>query len=99
MRPHDDGKRSNRPAEQLPQRQTMVPIASLNEAWVHTLDRCVGDSPINKVILPLMRDCFFGGAMHAVLLLQRGQGEQLTADIARFITEEPQLPRKSARPR
>jgi len=32
MRPHNDGKRSNRPAEQLPQRQTMVPIASLNEA-------------------------------------------------------------------
>jgi hypothetical protein len=74
-------------------------ISSLDEAWLHSLDQCVGDSPINEVILPLMRDCFFGGAMHAVLLLRRGQGEQLTADIARFITEEPQLPRKSTRQR
>ena len=87
MRPHDDGKSSNRPAEQLPQRQTMVPIASLNEAWVHTLDRCVGDIPINEVILPLMRDCFFGGAMHAVLLLQKGHGDRLTAEIALYITQ------------
>jgi hypothetical protein len=71
----------------------MPPIASLNEAWLHTLDRCVGDSPINEVILPLMRDCFFGGAMHAVLLLQKGHGDRLTADIARYITK-PQLPPK-----
>jgi hypothetical protein len=55
-------------------------------AWLHTLDRCVGDSPINEVILPLMRDCFFGGAMHAVLLLQKGHCDRLTADIARYIT-------------
>ena len=57
-------------------------ISSLDEAWLHTLDQCVGDSPISEVILPLMRDCFFGGAMHAVLLLQKGHGDRLTADIA-----------------
>jgi hypothetical protein len=28
--------------------------------------------------------------MHAVFLLQRGHGDQLAADIAGFITEEPQ---------
>ena len=50
--------------------QSTGPISSLNEAWFHTLDRCVSDGPLNEVILPLMRNCFFGGAMHAVLLLQ-----------------------------
>ena len=66
-------------------------ISSLDEAWLHTLDQCVGDSPIDEVILPLMRDCFFGGAMHAVLLLQKGHGDRLTADIVRYITQEPPL--------
>jgi hypothetical protein len=37
-----------------------------------------------------MRDCFFGGAMHAVLLVQKGHGDQLTSDIAGFIREEPE---------
>jgi hypothetical protein len=37
-----------------------------------------------------MRNCFFGGAMHAVLLLQKGQGDQLASDIAGFFGEEPQ---------
>jgi hypothetical protein len=54
--------------------QTTGPISSLNEAWFHTLDRCVSDSPLNEIILPLMRNCFFGGAMHAVLLMQKGHG-------------------------
>jgi hypothetical protein len=70
------------------QGKTVNTISSLDEAWLHTLDRCVGDRPINEVILPLMRDCFFGGAMHAVLLLQKGHGDRLTADIgvaARFV--------------
>ena len=73
----------------------MNPISSLDEAWFHTLDGSVSDSPINEVILPLMRDCFFGGAMHAVLLLQKGHGNRLTADIAHYITQEPELPSKS----
>ena len=70
--------------------QTTGPISSLNEAWLHTLDRCVIDSPLSGVILPLMRNCFFGGAMHAVFLLQKGRGDQLTSDIAGFIVEESQ---------
>ena len=69
--------------------QTTGPISSLNEAWFHTLDRCVIDSRLNEVILPLMRNCFFGGAMHAVFLLQKGHGDQLASDIAGFIREEP----------
>jgi hypothetical protein len=70
--------------------QSTDPISSLNEAWFHTLDRCVGDGPLNEVILPLMRNCFFGGAMHAVLLPQKGGGDRLASDIAGFIMEDPQ---------
>jgi len=68
--------------------QTDGLISSLNEAWLHTLDSCVVDGPLNEVILPLMRNCFFGGAMHAVFLLQKGHRQQLTSDIAGFINEE-----------
>ena len=71
-------------------RQTTSAISSLNEAWFHTLDRCVVDIPLSEVIFPLMRSCFFGGAMHAVLLLQSGHGDQLASDIAGFIMKEPQ---------
>jgi hypothetical protein len=86
----DDGEVSKfRPGDPRRERTT-GPISSLNEAWFHTLDRCVIDSPLSEVILPLMRNCFFGGAMHAVLLLQKGHGDQLTADIAGFVMEEPQ---------
>jgi hypothetical protein len=46
--------------------------------------------PLSEVILPLMRTCFFGGAMYAVHLLQNGHGDQLFSDIAGFITEQPQ---------
>ena len=65
-------------------------VSSLNEAWFHTLDRCVVGTPLCEVILPLMRNCFFGGAMYAVHLLQNGHGDQLVSDIAGFITEQPQ---------
>ena len=86
----DDGEVSKfRPGDPRLE-QTTGPISSLNEAWFHTLDRCVVDSPLSEVILPLMRNCFFGGAMHAVLLLQKGHGDQLASDIAGFIMEEPQ---------
>jgi hypothetical protein len=37
-----------------------------------------------------MRNCFFGAAMHAVLLLQNGHGDLLASDIAGFIMKEPQ---------
>jgi hypothetical protein len=33
------------------------PISSLNEAWLHTLDRHVVNF-LSEVILPLMRNCF-----------------------------------------
>ena len=70
--------------------QTTDPISSLNEAWFHTLDRCVVDTPLGEVIFPLMRNCFFGGAMHVVFLLQKGHGDQVASDIAGFIMEELQ---------
>ena len=70
--------------------QTTGPISSLNEAWFHTLDRCVIDSPLSEVILALMCNCFFAGAMHAVFLVQKGHGDQLASDIADFVMEEPQ---------
>jgi hypothetical protein len=60
------------------------PISSLNEAWFHTLDSCVVNFPLGDVILPVMRNCFFAGATYAVLLLQRGHGDQLARDIAGF---------------
>jgi hypothetical protein len=71
-------------------RQTTLPIISLNEAWLRTLDRCVLDSPLSEAILPLMRNCFFGGAMHAVFLLQKGHGDELASDITYFFTDQPQ---------
>jgi hypothetical protein len=86
----DDGEFSELPSEDSRIGRTTGPILSLNEAWFQTLDICVIDTPLSDVILPLMRNCFFGGAIHAVLLLQRGRGDQLTSDIAGFIMEEPQ---------
>ena len=70
--------------------QTTAAISSLHEAWFHTLDEYVIDTPLNKVLLPLLRNCFFSGAVYAVLLLQKGHGEQVAADITGFITEEPE---------
>jgi hypothetical protein len=62
-------------------------ISSLNEAWLHVLDKCVVKSPLNEVILPFMRDCFFAGATYAVLLQQKGHGDELTRDVAGFVNE------------
>ena len=86
----DDAEESKLPPGDPRLGQTAGPISSLNEAWFHTLNSCVSDSPLSEVILPLMRNCFFGGAMHAVLLLQKGHGKQLTSDVAAFLMEEPQ---------
>jgi len=38
----------------------------------------------------MMRSCFFGGAIYAALLLQRGHGDRLAADIAGFMAEKPE---------
>jgi hypothetical protein len=89
--PRND-KKSNLPSGDSRLSDTAGAMSSLNEAWFHTLDRCVTDSPLGEVIFPLMRDCFFGGAMHAVLLMQKGHGDQLTSDIADYIREEPVIP-------
>jgi hypothetical protein len=89
MSRHDDGQ-VGRPVRRNIHLRHTGSISSLNEAWLHTVDTCVSDGPMNEVILPLMRNCFFGGAMHAVSLLQSGHGEQLASDISRFIKEEPQ---------
>src|SRR5689334_12746366 len=86
----DDSEVSKLPPDDPRLGRTTDPISSLNEAWFHTVDRCVNDSPVNEVILPLMRNCFFGGAMYAVLLLQKGHRDQLASDIAGFFGEEPQ---------
>jgi hypothetical protein len=67
------------------------PISSLNEAWFHTLDTCAVNFPLSDVILPLMRNCLFAGATHAVLLLQRGHGDQLLRDITGFSDEASSL--------
>jgi hypothetical protein len=87
---HNDGEKASARRKIPGSGPTTGPISSLNEAWFHTLDTCVIDSPVGEVILPLMRNCFFGGAMHALLLLQKGHGDRLACDIARFIGEEPQ---------
>ena len=70
-------------------RQSTTAISSLNEAWCRALDEYTVDTPLNEVLLPLLRNCFFGGAVYALLLLQKGHGDQVAADIAGFITEEP----------
>ena len=90
MDPFDDSAPNLFRRGDLKLRQTTLPILSLNEAWLRTLDRCVLDSPLSEVILPLMRNCFFGGAMHAVLLLQKGHGDELASDITGFFTDQPQ---------
>jgi len=73
----------------LRSRQSTAAISSLNEAWCRALDEYAVDTPLNEVLLPLLRICFFGGAVYALLLLQKGHGDQVAADIAGFITEEP----------
>ena len=90
MDAHDDGEVSKLSPDGSTRGQAAAPISSLNEAWLHALDSCAIDTPLNETILPLMRNCFFGGAVHAVLLLQKGHGNQLASDIAGFLMEEPQ---------
>ena len=86
----DDGQVGKLPSRAPRSNLTNGSSSSLNEAWMHTLDQCVIEGPLNQIILPLMRDCFFAGAIHAVRLLQKGHGDQVVCDIAGFIMEEPQ---------
>jgi len=89
MEPRRDEVISRLPSEDLLSRRSTATISSLNEAWLYTLDEYVIDTPLSQIILPMMRSCFFGGAIYAVLLLQKGQGDRVAADIAGFIAEEP----------
>ena len=89
MEPRDGDKVSRRFSGHLSSRQTRDAILSLNEAWLRTLDEYVIDTPLSQVILPVMRACFFGGATYAVLLAQRGHGNQVASDIVGFLAEQP----------
>jgi hypothetical protein len=89
MEPSDGGEVSWPSSGHTSSRQITDAISSLNEAWLYTLDEYVTDLPFSQVILPMMRACFFGGATCAVLLAQRGHGNQVAADIAGFLTEQP----------
>ena len=90
MEPDRDDEVSRRQSGGLLSRQSTDTISSLNEAWLHTLDEYVIDTPLSQIILPMMRSCFFGGAIYAVLLLQKGHGDRVVADIAGFIAEKPE---------
>ena len=85
-----DGKVTIRLPGDLLSRQSTDTISSLNEAWLHTLDEYVIDTPLSQIILPMMRSSFFGGAIYAILLLQKGHRDRVAADIAGFIAEKPE---------
>jgi hypothetical protein len=88
MDARDDGEVSKLSPGRSPRGQAVAPVSSLNKAWLHALDKCAIDTPLSETVLPLMRNCFSGGAAHAVLLLQKGHGDQLASDIASFLMEE-----------
>ena len=89
MEPCRYGEVSRPPSGGLPSKKSTDTISSLDEAWLHTLEEYVVDTPLSQIILPMVRSCFFGGAIYAVLLLQKGHGDRVAADIAGFIAEEP----------
>jgi hypothetical protein len=64
-------------------------ISSLNQAWSRVLDQCLIGNPMDDAMLSLMRNCFFSGAMLAVLLLQKGHGDKLAAEFDGFTREDP----------
>src|SRR5437764_15350794 len=85
-----EGNEINKFSSDDPSRlQTSGSISSLNEAWFHLLDKCAIKLPLSEVILPIMRDCFFAGATYAVVLQQKGHGDEVARDIAGFVNEEP----------
>ena len=90
MEPCRDGEVSRPPSRGLLSRKSTTTISSLNEAWLHILDEYVTDTPVSQIILSMMRSCFFGGAAYAVLLMQKGHGDRVAADIAGFIAEKPE---------
>ena len=91
MEPRGNDEVSRSSDGNLGYRQSTAAISSLNEAWLHTLDEYAVNTPLSQIILPMIRSCFFGGAIYAVLLLQKGHGDRVAADIAGFIAEKPEL--------
>ena len=61
MDARDDGEVSKPSLGDPRLRQATAPISSLNEAWLYALDKCAIGTPLSETILPLMRNCFFGG--------------------------------------
>jgi hypothetical protein len=86
----EDGEAASLSPGDLQLGQETGPICSLKRGLNSTLNKCVTDTPLSEGILPLMRSCFFGGAMHAVFLLQKGHGDQLASDITSFVLEQRQ---------
>ena len=86
----DDCEVGKPPLEASRPERPIGPISSLNEAWFHTLDKCLIDSPLSEVILPLMHNCFSAGRCTRLFLLRKGHGDQLASDIAGIVMEEPQ---------
>jgi len=72
---HEDGEARKISPGDLQLGQASGSICSVNDAWFHALNKCITDSPLSESILPLMRSCFFGGAMHVVSLLHEGHGD------------------------
>ena len=53
-------------------RQSTAAVSSLNEAWFHILDEYLIDTPLNEVLLALLRNCFFGGAVLRAFVAAKG---------------------------
>ena len=58
MEPYDNGEVSRSSDGNLGFRQSTAAISSLNEAWCRALDEYAVDTPLNEVLLPLLRNCF-----------------------------------------
>src|SRR5215469_10260868 len=59
MEPRGNGEVSRSSDGNLGFRQSTAAISSLNEAWCRALDEYAVDMPLNEVLLPLLRNCFF----------------------------------------
>jgi hypothetical protein len=55
----DDGEVNKLPPGDPRLGQTTGPISSLNEAWFHTLDRCIIDTPLERSHLSLDAQLLF----------------------------------------
>jgi hypothetical protein len=89
MEPRGNGE-IRRPPAIFRFKQTTAAISSLNEAWFHTLDEYVIDTPLNEVLLPLLRNCFLAEQFTRFCCCEKVMANRSLPDIAGFITEEPE---------